>query len=348
MGNLPDGSRIEAVEADCLIGFDGYIDELYAVVSKRRNPENYTRTEFIEEFGQRILSAAHRSADIEIVPLKTSFGGNAPIMAHALASLGYRTVCIGNMDCGSGEDPFLQMHPSCTKISTGQTNRTIALEFTDGKIMLGNLMGNHIGWEGIRRKIGIAKLGKLVHSCRLIGMVNWSGMLRMNEIMRGFYQELLLPLGEEQREKREKKDVFLDLADPSARSEDDLRELFGLVRTMASTVQVTLGMNENEAIKIGQAMGLEESNLMKHGEAIRSALSLYQVVIHTHDFVVGCRAEQTEKIANQRIEHPVSATGAGDHFNAGFCMGLLEKKSLKECMELGQAVAFQYVSTGVV
>ena len=218
MGDLPEGSRIGAAETDCLIGFDGYIDELYAVVSKRKSPEDYTRTKFIEEFGQRILSAAHRSADIEIVPLKTSFGGNAPIMAHALASLGYRTVCIGNMDCGSGEDPFLQMHPSCVRISTGQVNRTVALEFSDGKIMLGSLTGSHIGWEDIKRKAGIAGLGKLVHSCRLIGMVNWSGMLRMNEIIRGFWQELLLPLKEVQREKGEKKDVFLDLADPSARS----------------------------------------------------------------------------------------------------------------------------------
>ncbi len=348
MGDLPEGSRFEAAETDCLIGFDGYIDELFAVVSKRKGLEDYTRTEFIEEFGQRILSAAHRSADIEIMPLKTSFGGNAPIMAHALASLGYRTVCIGNMDCGLGEDPFLQMHPSCAKISTGQVNKTIALEFSDGKIMLGNLKGNHIGWEDIKHKAGIARLGKLVHSCRLIGMVNWSGMLRMNEIIRGFYQELLLPLEEERREGGEKKEVFLDLADPTARSEDDLRELFGLVRTMASTVQVTLGMNEKEAVRISQMMGLKESHLMKRGEAIRSALGLYQVVIHTHDFVTGCRAGQMERLANQRIDHPVSTTGAGDHFNAGFCMGLLEKKSLKECMESGQTVAFQYVSTGVV
>ena len=269
-------------------------------------------------------------------------------MAHALASLGYRTVCIGNMDCSSGEDPFLQMHPSCARISTGQVNRTTALEFSDGKIMLGNLTGSHIGWEDIKRKAGIARLGELVHSCRLIGMVNWSGMLRMNEIIRGFYQELLLLLDVKQGEREKKKDIFLDLADPSTRSKDDLRELFGLVKAMTSTVQVTLGMNENEAIKIGQAMGLEEGDLVKRGETIRSALDLYQVVIHTHDFVVGCRAEQTEKIANQRIDHPVSTTGAGDHFNAGFCMGLLEKKSLKECMELGRAAAFQYVSTGVV
>ena len=53
---------------DCLIGFDGYIDELYIVVGSRRDSEDYTRIERIEEFGNRIISAAHRSADIEIVP----------------------------------------------------------------------------------------------------------------------------------------------------------------------------------------------------------------------------------------------------------------------------------------
>lgn len=329
---------------DCLIGFDGYIDELYTVVSNRKGSKDYTRMEWMEEFGRKVIMAAHRSADIEIVPLKLSFGGNAPILSNALAHLGYRTACIGNMDNVQGEDPFNQMHPLCEKISIGQTNRTIALEFTDGKIMLGNLYGNCIGWEEIKQKVGILRFRELVQESRLIGMVNWSGMLCMNDVISGFYEEFLLPL---EKEQKADKDIFMDLADPSARSEEDLHELYDLIRLMASTVRLSLGMNENEVKKIGESMGMEEDDIVKYAEAIRSELGVYQVVVHTHDFIVGCRMGQWERIENQHIAVPVQSTGAGDHFNAGFCMGILEGKSLIECMRLGQAMGHQYVSTGI-
>lgn len=332
---------------ECLIGFDSYIDTLYSVVRSRKDAAHCECYERIEEFGNRILAASHKSADIEICPIRTSFGGNAPIMANAVAALGHSTVCIGHMDCGQGEDPFAEMQPACERISIGEVNRTTALEFSDGKIMLGDLRGSKTGWQEIKERVGFDRLKYLVKNCRLIGMVNWSGLFRMNEIMDGFSREILIPLQEEGNPETDSlKDIFIDLADPTARSGEDMEELFGLLRTMSSFCRVTLGMNENEALKLGERLGIISVEKLELGKAIRAGLKLYQAVIHTKEGAYGFRDDITEKIDNIPAESPAAVTGAGDHFNAGFCAGMLERKSLLGCLQSGNAAASFYVRNG--
>lgn len=328
----------------CLIGFDGYIDELYSVVKKRCGAEDFEKYERIEDFGNRVLLAAGKSADIEIVPCKTRFGGNGPILASALAALGYDTVCIGQMDGDVNPSPFDKMEAGCRRISTGKAAKTIALEFSDGKIMLGNLHGNRIGWQEIKDKVGEENLRRMVEESELIGIVNWSGMYRMNEILEGLYREMLL---RQEGEPGRKKEIFFDLADPCARSPEDLEKLFGLLEAMASDFHVTLGMNENEAREIGRKFCKGPGTIAAAGESVRAGLKLHCLVIHTNHKIYGFKENRTEEFCGMHVEHPVQTTGAGDHFNAGFCMGLLEKRTLRECLILGQAMASFYISSGV-
>lgn len=329
--------------AKCFIGFDGYIDELFSVVQKRVTPDEFIRYDKIEDFGRRILWASGKSADIEICPCKAQIGGNAPILANALASLDYDTVCVGQMDNDNNINPFCRMHPGCRRISTGKASKTIALEFTDGKIMLGNLQGNHIGWEDIKCRAGAEHIYHLVKESALIGVVNWGGMYRMNDILKGMLYEILLP--QKEKEGREK-DIFIDLADPSARSEEDIKELFRLISVISSGFKVTLGMNENEARKIGSRFCREGSHMEEMGEKIRARLGIYQLVVHTNHKGYGFREGIVEEFSGMYVEKPIQTTGAGDHFNAGFCMGMLENRSLYESLLLGQAMASYYISKG--
>lgn len=329
-------------KAKCLIGFDGYVDELYSVVQKRNSQEDFAAFGTIGEFGKRIMDAAGKSADIEIVPQRISIGGNAPLLAGALAELHYDTVCIGQMDVENGSNPFNEMNPSCRRVSIGRASRTIALEFRDGKIMLGNLLGSYTGWEEIREKAGKNNLMYMAEESRLIGIVNWSGMYRMNKILKGLYEEILILLIEKGMEK----DLFLDLADPSARSGEDLEELFRLVREISAVHRITMGMNENEAAQIGKKFCGEDAALEEAGEAMRAGLGLYQLVIHTNRMAYGFREGEVRMFSGMHVEHPIQTTGAGDHFNAGFCLGMLEGRSLQESLVLGQAMASFYVGTG--
>ncbi len=79
------------------IGFDGFLDEIINAVDVRSDKDNYVAIPTIEALGKRILSAAGKSANIELVPLQQKLGGNGPLMASALGSLGPRIVCVGLM-----------------------------------------------------------------------------------------------------------------------------------------------------------------------------------------------------------------------------------------------------------
>ena len=78
-------------ERRAIVGFDGFVDTIVAPVGLRRGQgENFSPIATIPEFAQRIASAAGKSANYEFYPRFEKLGGNAPIMAGALAAAGSR------------------------------------------------------------------------------------------------------------------------------------------------------------------------------------------------------------------------------------------------------------------
>src|SRR5262249_42551420 len=122
-----------------LIGFDGFIDSIIAVVDKRRDmsPGGYDRIREIPQFAQRVGAAAGKSTNIELVVKEDRFGGNGPLMAGALGRLGMPTTYIGAV--GHEDNPGV-LHPlyeelgnRCREvIPVAPPAHTDALEFDDG------------------------------------------------------------------------------------------------------------------------------------------------------------------------------------------------------------------------
>src|SRR5947208_2378705 len=83
--NAPSLSHQQAV-----IGFDGFVDEIIAVVDKRHSVDRYEALRTIAEFGTKITAAAGQSSNYELLVGQQKLGGNGPIMANALACLGMR------------------------------------------------------------------------------------------------------------------------------------------------------------------------------------------------------------------------------------------------------------------
>src|SRR5829696_6155552 len=70
------------------VGLDGFVDEIIAVVDKRKNPEQYEPMRTIDQLGKRISAAAGESSNYELVVKQVKHGGNGPIMANALCNIG--------------------------------------------------------------------------------------------------------------------------------------------------------------------------------------------------------------------------------------------------------------------
>src|SRR5689334_8500444 len=87
------GKNLSEVKA--MIGLDGFVDEIIAVVDKRRSLDDFDRIKTIDQFGKKILAAAGQSSNYELVVKQTKLGGNGPIMANALASAGLDVTYVG-------------------------------------------------------------------------------------------------------------------------------------------------------------------------------------------------------------------------------------------------------------
>src|SRR3954465_2894492 len=71
-----------------VVGLDGFVDEIIAVVDKRKNHEQYEPIRAIDILGKKISNARGESSNYELVVKQRKLGGNGPITALALAAIG--------------------------------------------------------------------------------------------------------------------------------------------------------------------------------------------------------------------------------------------------------------------
>ncbi len=67
------GSRAQLLKFQCLLGFDGFVDQIFQVVEQRQSPTKYTPFATAKAFGAKVSAAAGKSANFEIVPQTTSW-----------------------------------------------------------------------------------------------------------------------------------------------------------------------------------------------------------------------------------------------------------------------------------
>ena len=198
---------------------------------------------------------------------------------------------------------------------------TDALEFEDGKVMVGKHHSlNEVNWENIVSTIR-------VKSCKRDSRrPTWSALstgpcyTAASDIWEAIQREIAPALNGERRL------LFIDLADPEKRTRTDIRHALELIGRFQQFFEVILGLNEKESAEIGRTLQLDVSDhsptgLRKLSEAIRAALGVNTVVVHPVKFAVAANAQATDEAEGPFTPQPLITTGAGDHFNAGFCLG---------------------------
>lgn len=326
-----------------VMGFDGFVDQILHVVKTRTDANNYIRMETLKEFGDFISKAAGLSANIEFIPIKNKLGGNGPIMSNALSNYNLDVTYIGAVGEDSINKVFNEMSKKSTVINISNPGLTDAVEFLDGKLMIGKREClKDVNWKRIKEKIGIKELTSLFSNAKLVGLENWTMLPYMTEIWNGLINEVLPNINT-----NFDKYIFFDLADPENRLKDDILEAISVMKKFSSKFKVILGLNEKEAFEIGEVLDISSKtkklSLEDLIKSIAQKLDIYCLVVHP--------VKEAFAVCDNKLYHtlgpyepnPKLTTGAGDNFNAGFCFGKSIGLSTQLSLVLGTATSGYYV-----
>ncbi len=343
-----------------LVGFDGFIDSITHVVDRRTDmsPAGYERIRTIRDFAARCAAAAGKSANIERVLIEDRFGGNGPLLASALGSLGMAVTFVGAIGAGSANNGGpVAVHPvfqafaaRCARaVAIGPPSATLCLEFDDGKLMFNDTGAvQAVTWERIVGAVGLDALVKAVDASRLIGIVNWSLIGGVPGIWDGLARDVLPKCAPAERS------VFIDLSDPAKRGDDDVRDALRKLGALDRAIPVTLGLNLAEAERIARVLGLDVferrsaaplgARVLEACREIRDAADLDCITVHPREG--GAAADRSGNAAwfdGPYTRTPALSTGAGDHYNGGFAFARTLGLPIEQCLAVGCAVSGAYV-----
>lgn len=362
-------ARARLADATAVSGFDGFVDTILHVASRRTGPgsRDYERLAEMKALAKRIDAAAGRSANFELVAQRVKVGGNGAIMASALAHLGAPTTYIGNIGADNrrglierteqADAVFHDFARRCGKAYTvGPPAHTDAVEFDDGKLLLGKLGPIEcVTWEAVLEAVGgVDGFARLLTEAGILSAGNWTMLFAMNRIWEGLRDEVLprvKALGG-----RGPRLMFVDLADPAKRSDEDLREGMRLLGGINTMLPVTLGLNRAETMRLAQMNGVahaleegefpENEAVVSAAEGIRAALRLDCVVAHHRRGACAVREGSWACFEGPFTRMPQISTGAGDHFNAGFSFASALGLRLDETLATAAGVSGWYVRKG--
>jgi sugar/nucleoside kinase (ribokinase family) len=330
---------------NAFVGLDGFVDEILHVVDKRESAEKYTRLPTIAKYAERLAAAAGKSTNVEMVNQQTKLGGNGPIMANALASFGLKVCYLGNLGYPIIHPIFTDFTKRAEVHTLAEPGYTDALEFEDGKIMCGKLAAlKQVNWENIKSRFGFDKLVERMQNAQFVGFVNWTMLTGMNEIWAAIQREVCPKLTGPRRK------IFFDLADPEKRTREDVLKALDLITGFEKHFDAILGLNEKEAYEIGHHLGLNTNDhspdgLLKLAKEIHGRININTVVVHPVSFALAVSANDAAIVEGPFTPKPLITTGAGDHFNAGFCFGKLLGFDNAKAVLTGVSTSGFYVRT---
>lgn len=329
-------------------GFDGFVDEMITLVGERRSLDDFSAVPDIASFASMVAASAGHSSLREIVVNDVHPGGCAVNVADGLTSMGVLVDCFATVG-----DP---LHPAFAPIAGkchgfhswgAEPGRTLAFEFNDGKLMFsaGSQLADFTP-AAVMERLADGVFFQACKSAQVIALTDWTMYPHMTAVWQMLQTEVFSQLSHRPH-------FFIDLVDPSSRSSRDILAMAGLLRDFEVNGTLTLGLNGNEANILCRLHDLTEfdagaamSDIACQASSLRETLQISRVVIHRARFAVSATCGETCIQAVPYCETPRKNTGAGDRFNAGYCLGLALSADAVESLALACGVAGFFVRHG--
>ncbi|HEU5290165.1 MAG TPA: hypothetical protein VFU05_05935 [Cyclobacteriaceae bacterium] len=330
------------------VGFDGFVDKIKKAVKEKHNYQTLYFSS-IREFADRLLMASGRSGQVQMDIQQVKLGGNAPILSNTLGKLVVPCYCVGSMGYPQKHEVFSGMNPLCEPISVLNPGLSDAIEFGDGKLIFSELeVFDHYNWLHIKQVAGVEKIANAVSECSLIAFVDWANLPYASDIWKGMLEDVIKP-----SERRDFLFLF-DLCDPSKKTLQQIDEVLDMISSFSPYGKVTLGLNENETLKLWAALSghdfiKDKVNIppvLEAGDFLYRSLNIDSLLVHPIDRSIVYRQRDTIELQGRLVTKPKVLTGGGDNLNAGYCLGLILGFTLQQCMLLGMAASGAYIENG--
>lgn len=315
-------------------GFDAFVDELISVVDERTNETSWRAVPDIAAFGAQISKAAGHSSLREIVVTRTEAGGCAVNLGDGASAFGVPLHLFATL----GNPPHPAFAPLLEKTASfhswGDTpGRTLAFEFSDGKLMFSAVAP--LADFTVDYLRGALEDGSYLESCKkshVIALTDWTLYPHMTECWMLLQDSVFSRL-------THRPFLFFDLVDPSSRHSSDISKMLAALSDFEKYGAVVLGVNVNEAQIVGRLLGCSTLASTDDAETTRTAaaelrekLGISQVVIHHSRFAAAAEKNSSFQVRQAHCPSPKKSTGAGDRFNAGYCLGLLANLPLEDTL----------------
>ena len=326
-----------------LCGFDGFIDTFVRL----ETPAS------MAEFGPKVAAAAGIAASYPVRHLGDKFGGNGPLFAAAMNDIHAGEIdvtYIGAM--GRNEVLPIYQEALCSKTkrlyTLAQPAHSTCLEFTDGKVMLGDLTAcADVTWERLLECVGESALDEILKAARFISAVNWGKLPHAGTIWSNLASRLA-ELGVPAKQVV----YFMDLAEFETRPEADRQDLLARMPAITRQCHTLLSFNLKEAWQMGEVFGgafhgrKDADAVAELASFLRARIDVDRVIIHPNDGAACASAAGTVYVAGPFCRQPLISTGAGDNFGAGCLSAAIKGFGDAELLLAGNCASGHFVRTG--
>ncbi len=321
-----------------MCGFDGFVDEMISVVGERQDLSRYAALGSIADLGEILVANRGRSTLREIVVRSQDAGGCAVNLGDGLAAMGLAVDFWGTVGRPRHPsfDAFAARCASCTSLGAVY-GRTLAYEFGDGKAMFSAVEQLRELDPGLLAAADAGgALSASVSAAELIALTNWTLYPHMTACW-AHLQTQVLP------KNARRPWLVVDLVDPSGRSRADIARMLETLGGFQATCRTVLGLNLTEVGVVSSVLGLaaprhEAEALAERASELKRRLGIEQLMIHHAKVTAVADADGAVGMpAAPLCAQPRKTTGAGDRFNAGYCLGLVMGLPARQRLALGSA-----------